>query len=188
MSSPSSPLTYGPTPMSDNPLVRIVQTVFRLLDSQRPTALLLIRLYFGWQSMVSGHAHLTHVDQTADYFRTLGIPAPRLNVYMSAGTELVCGLLLLIGLGTRFAAVALAGNFLVAILAANPDARHVLKDSGPFVSDTAFPFFFASALFIFFGAGKWSVDHLICRKLFPHAKMATRADEVSPESCQPPVK
>jgi len=63
----------------------------------------------------TGWGKLQHLDHVIEFFRSLGIPAPELQAPFVAGTELTCGTLLVLGLGTRFAAVPLICTLLVAI-------------------------------------------------------------------------
>jgi DoxX len=63
--------------------------------------LLAVRLYWGWQMYVAGSAHLSDVPAMVERFQEWGVPFPLFNVYLSGFTEIVCGLLLLIGLASR---------------------------------------------------------------------------------------
>jgi len=56
---------------------------------------------------------------TCSYFLRLGIPLPELNAYLVGYTEFLGGLLLLLGLFTRLAAVPIALTMVVAILTAH---------------------------------------------------------------------
>src|SRR5271156_5686137 len=78
--------------------------------------LLFIRVYIGYQSIISGWAHLHHISQTASFFASLHIPFPELNVVISATAELFGGALLIVGFGSRLVALVLTGNFIVAML------------------------------------------------------------------------
>lgn len=63
----------------------------------------------------TGWGKLENLDHVIEFFRSLGIPAPELQAPFVAGTELSCGVLLVLGLATRFAAVPLICTLLVAI-------------------------------------------------------------------------
>src|ERR1700722_5099241 len=86
------------------------------LDNWQSLFLLLIRIYIGYQCIISGWAHLHHLEGTTKFFTTLHIPFPKLNVIMSATTELFGGGLLLVGVASRLVSLVLTGNFLVALL------------------------------------------------------------------------
>ena len=78
--------------------------------------------------IVIGFVFLTHgwqkffqygLDGVAGAFTQLGIPLPYFSAILAATAEGLGGLLLLLGLGTRFAAVPLAFTMLVAWLTAH---------------------------------------------------------------------
>jgi putative oxidoreductase len=124
--------------------------------------LLVIRLYWGWQFFVVGKAHLTYLDKTTRYFASLNIPMPKLNAIMAGSTECIGGLLLLIGLFSRFASLALIGVMSVALLTAEKEAvRHIFSDPDKFLATDPFLFLYAAVLVFAFGPGKISIDALI---------------------------
>jgi putative oxidoreductase len=139
--------------------------------------LLLIRLAWGFQLAESGWGHLTHVAKTADFFKSLHIPFPVANVYISGTTELVGGILLMIGLFSRLISIPLLFNFCVAYLTASRPAIQELlhfKNPDDFINDSAFPFLVTSLLILAFGPGKISLDCLLekfcCKKSGASAK------------------
>jgi putative oxidoreductase len=153
------------------------------IDLVQPVFMLLIRLYIGYQSAVSGWAHLTHVDQTADFFKSLNIPMPRLNVYIAGSTEVIGGILIGLGLASRLVAIPFVFNFLIAIVSvdlADPTLRdklfHIWRDQDFVLKDDAFPFFFVGLMVLIFGPGKLSLDYVIQRfwasKVKPEEKKA----------------
>lgn len=138
----------------------------------QPVLLLAVRIYIGYQAIVAGWAHLHHVDQTADFFKSLNIPMPRLNVYIAGLTEVFGGGFLLLGLASRLAAIPFTFNFLIAIVSVHlPDAHRSLfellgniwNNQDIVLKDDAFPFFFVGLMVLIFGPGVFSVDWLICR-------------------------
>ena len=124
--------------------------------------LLIIRLYWGWQMFVSGHAHLSDVPTMVKRFQDWGVPFPTVNVYISGYTESICGLLLLAGLASRLITIPLIVNFCVAYLTASRDTLlNIFNKPDDFVSDAAFLFLLASVLVFVFGPGAFSLDGLI---------------------------
>ncbi len=79
---------------------------------------LVTRLAVGWVFVESGWGKLHDLPKVIDFFRELGIPHPELQAPFAAGTELVCGALLLVGLATRLACVPLGAVMTVAIATA----------------------------------------------------------------------
>jgi putative oxidoreductase len=127
--------------------------------------LLLIRLAWGWELVESGYGHLTHIAQTVDAFKGWGVPYPELSVHISASTELIGGILIMLGLGARFISIPLIVNFIVAYATASRDEFTQLfkQDPSHIVDDSAFPFLITSLLMLAFGAGRFSLDYLILR-------------------------
>src|SRR5271169_459449 len=93
-----------------------------LISKLQSPFLLIIRLYWGWQFFLTGKGKLMNLDRTAGFFASLHIPMPKLNAVMAGSTECFGGLLLLLGLGSRIATVALIGTMIVAYLPADSDA------------------------------------------------------------------
>ncbi|HEV2295092.1 MAG TPA: DoxX family protein [Tepidisphaeraceae bacterium] len=98
----------------------------------------------------------------------MGMPAPTAAAWLSALTEFLGGLLLAAGLLTRPAAIALVANMCVAAFIAHADAPLW----GPKAPNKEFAllYLFAFALFIFTGAGRFSLD-----KIFRKSSAAARA-------------
>jgi putative oxidoreductase len=134
--------------------------------------LLFLRLTIAWQLAESGYGHLTHVQETAQHFREWGVPLPTANVYISGTTELVGGILLILGLGARLISVPLLFNFIVAYATASR-ANVVQLFAGPkrleaydaVINDAAFTMIVLSLTMLAFGAGKFSLDSLMNRAM-----------------------
>src|SRR5262249_49750176 len=90
-----------------------------LLDKLRSPLLLSLRLYWGWQFFMTGKGKLINLDQTVDFFTQLNLPFPHLNAILAGSTECFCGLLLLLGLGSRFISIPLIATMVVAYLTAD---------------------------------------------------------------------
>ena len=93
----------------------LANTTLDKIASFLPDPLLLgIRLYWGWQFFLSGKGKLGNLDQTAEFFSELGLPAPKFQAFLAGSTECFGGLLLLIGLGSRLISVPLMFTMIVA--------------------------------------------------------------------------
>src|SRR3984957_1043048 len=125
-----------------------------------PVLLLLLRLGWGWELYESGHGHLQHFDQTLTTFTGWGIPHPRVNLYLSAYTEMIGGILIMIGLASRLISIPLFFNFCVAYLTASHDTvvNFFHQDPSNFIDDAAFPFLITSLLILAVGPGFISID------------------------------
>lgn len=128
--------------------------------------LLLIRLYWGWQLIVSARGHLDNYSAMVQHFKEWHVPFPELNVYFSAYTEYVCGALLFLGILSRIITIPLIVNFCVAYLTASHDTLvNAFKDPDSFVSDAAFLYMLAAIIIFLFGPGSYSLDHLLSPKI-----------------------
>jgi putative oxidoreductase len=123
---------------------------------------LLARLVIGVIFVHSGWGKLHNLDQVIEFFTSLGIPAPQIQAPFVAGTELVCGALVLVGLGTRIFAVPLIGTMVVAIATALwPDIEGV---NGLFAT-VEFCYIALLVQLIVYGPGAVSVDALVSRAI-----------------------
>ena len=87
-----------------------------LLKSQAPKAVLLIRLMVGGVFLSEGiQKFLFPADVGAGRFLRIGLPAPEFLAAWVAVWEITAGVLLLVGLLTRLAAIPMIVNMLVAI-------------------------------------------------------------------------
>ena len=134
------------------------------LNSLQPLGALLLRivlgpamLYHGWDKVVPnggfhGHNIFAALDHHARFVVSLGLP------YwlgcLSALAEFVGGILLILGLLTRFAAFMVAANMLVAILFVN--IHHAYSGSQYSVA-----LFAIAIMLLFYGAGKMALDRKI---------------------------
>ena len=127
--------------------------------------LLVVRLYWGWQFAQSGWGKLHHLDKVNDFFTCLNLQAPRLTAHFVSGLELVGGILLILGLGSRLIGLVLTVNMLVAYWAADKEALFaVFSDPEKFYVADPFTFLFASAMALVFGAGLFSLHALLVRR------------------------
>jgi putative oxidoreductase len=125
-----------------------------------------VRLYWGWQFAVSGWGKMQNISRFTTFFISINIPFPEFNAHFVAGVELFCGLLLIVGLASRFAGFILAGDMLVAYWTADREALlSVFSDSDKFTSAAEITFLMAALIILVFGAGRFSLDALLKRRL-----------------------
>jgi putative oxidoreductase len=149
--------------MSINALVSRGYRVFRNIANRLQSPfLLVVRLYWGWQFAQSGWGRLHHLPQATKFFASLGIPMPHANAIFVSSLELVGGILLAIGLGSRFISLLLAGDMIVAYLASDREAlSNIFSDPGKFYNADPYTFLFAALMILIFGPGLFSIDALI---------------------------
>jgi putative oxidoreductase len=132
----------------------------------RSPFLLIIRLYWGWQFVLSGWGKFHKLDQVAGFFgNDLHIPMPKLNAILASSTEFAGGALLLLGLGGRVVPVPLIFCMCIAFATAEKEKLHgIFNDPDAFVTATPFLFLLAAVTIFIFGPGKLSLDALLSKK------------------------
>src|SRR5205823_311796 len=89
----------------------------RLLATDAPAAVILVRLIVGGVFLSEGIQKFLFPEALGvGRFTKIGIPAPEVMAPFVGVCEVVCGVLFLVGLLTRFAAVTMMIDMLVAIL------------------------------------------------------------------------
>lgn len=134
-------------------LVVFPEALLNYLDRIQPLALLVLRLALG--AVMVGHGYQKvngHVHEFGGFLSSMHIAS--WLAYVVAATEFFGGMLVLVGLFTRFAAFAICIDMLVAILKVH--LPHGLLGTGGY----EFPLALAAIAFslIFFGAGPIAVD------------------------------
>jgi len=122
----------------------------------------LARVTLGWIFVQSGWGKLHHLDQVVKFFTDLGIPAPQIQAPFAAGTELVCGALVGVGLATRVAALPLMVIMTVALSTALRDRIEELSD---LFALAEYCYIVLLAGLAIFGGGPLSLDAWIARRL-----------------------
>jgi putative oxidoreductase len=148
-------------------LIKLYLRFAKVAASLQSPFLLFVRLYWGWQFIVTGWGHMHGMAGFIQFFTKLGIPLPAANAYFVAGLEFVGGMLLILGLGSRLISLLLAGDMIVAFITADRDALATAFTSDPtnFYSAAPYTFLFAAIIILIFGAGYFSIDKYIVRHL-----------------------
>lgn len=122
---------------------------------------LVIRIWVAHAFFVSGLTKIQSWDSTVSLFENeYHVPflPPEIAAYMGTATELFFPVLLVVGLGTRFAAAVLFVFNIIAVIS-YPDLGEVgLKDHQYWGLLLLVP--------LFYGPGKLSIDHLIRRRFW----------------------
>lgn len=136
------------------------------LNHGQSALLLGIRLLWGWQFIQTGFGKWQDIGKVTGFFTGIGIPFPMLNAYVVATTELGGGILLVLGLCSRLTALPLIFSMIVAYVTTEQDALRALPGNpDPFLTAAPFLFLFACLIVLVFGPGKYSLDHLIAKKI-----------------------
>lgn len=124
--------------------------------------LLFLRISIGYRFFLSGKGKLAHFDRTTGFFESLHIPAPAFHAGLVGCTEMIGGVLLMAGLGTRLASVPLIVSMVVAYLTAHREEGFAsLYD---FTDQAPFMFLCVTLVTLAFGPGKVSLDAAVFRR------------------------
>ena len=128
----------------------------RYLDRLQPLALLVMRISLGVIMVAHGYQNtFRHLHDHVHMVASLGLPA--WLGYVSSLTELLGGLLILVGFFTRPAAFAVCIDLIVAIWKVHWH-NGLMAEHG-----YEFPLAIATIAFalIFFGGGQFAIDHVL---------------------------
>lgn len=143
----------------------------RVATSLQSPFLLFVRVFWGWQFIVTGRAKLSDIPSFVDRFAGWGIPAPNFTVHFIALLEFGGGILLILGLASRLISLPLVINLITAYFVADRDAlRAIFSDGDKFINAAPCTFLIASLIVLVFGPGSFSFDTLIAKY---RAKAAT---------------
>ena len=128
--------------------------------------LLVARVLLGWLFLASSWVKLTNMPGFAAYLTNLKVPSPEFWSWVAAPVEFVIGLSLILGLATRYAALAAIVFVIIATSLGHrywefPQAQQ-LNQFNHFLKNLAI---MAGALFVFItGAGRYSLDGVLRRR------------------------
>jgi putative oxidoreductase len=137
----------------------LVAAYEKFLPFAQSGVLLFIRITMGWGFFLSGKGKLLNLEKTTRFFDSLHLPLPKIQAMMAGSTEMIGGLLLLAGLGTRFISFPLVFTMVVAYLTAHREEGFL--SISDFTDQAPFPFLMAALITLAFGAGKVSIDHYL---------------------------
>ena len=138
----------------------------KLFSTNAPAAVNLIRLIVGGVFLSEGiQKFLMPEAQGVGRFTKIGIPSPEVMAPFVGVCEIVCGVLFVLGLLTRFAAVTMIINMLVAIWTTKVP---ILLNAGfwsmAHEACTDYAMLLSSIFLLVVGAGAWSMDTKITPK------------------------
>jgi uncharacterized membrane protein YphA (DoxX/SURF4 family) len=173
-----------------------------------PGATILLRLMAGSVFFWEGLLKFVYVNQGVGRFTKLGIPFPDFTASFVGGLEIVGGLLIVLGLGTRIVAVPFLIEMVVAMLSTKiglylGTSPLPLPPSPPLTGFWAvlhevrseYAQLLTVGFLLWAGPGPWSLDALVARKRTEDPRPARWADveseaRTAPSAgppCEPPV-
>jgi len=143
----------------------LVQQVTSKLAFIAPLA---TRIVIGLAFYHAGSGKFRHFENVVGFFDSLGIPFPAFNAGLVASMETVGGIMLILGLFTRFFASGLSITMVVALITADTADFLSSWSSASEISPTdvtAFTFLLFLLWLVSYGAGKVSVDAILQKVL-----------------------
>jgi putative oxidoreductase len=129
-----------------------------LTATQFDTIMLILRVIAGPTIFLHGYNKMFRggrIPGTAGWFDSIGMkPNGKVHAYLAACTEMGCGVLVLLGLLTPFAAAGVIGTMVVAGWTVHRHAFFIVKEGWEIVLVMGTLFFAIGAL----GPGQWSLD------------------------------
>ena len=128
-----------------------------ILEKYREYGVIFVRLIvgfhliYGTQDNVFSYARM---EEFAGFLSVRGVPFPLFSAVLSVYAQFICGILFIVGLATRYAAVVMIINFIAALVIAH------IGDTYPNMFP-ALMMLAASCFFLVHGAGKLSVDSML---------------------------
>ncbi len=138
----------------------------RLVQTHASPAVIVIRFLAGGVFFIEGVKKFLFAAQWgAGRFAKIGIPLPDISGPFVGWVEIICGLLLMIGLLTRLGAILLLINISVAIATTKVP---ILLKSGFFAMEdparTDYSMFMSLVFLLIAGGGRWSLDMFLASR------------------------
>ncbi len=131
-----------------------------IFEPELDLALLLLRLSFGSLMFLHGLPKLKGHEGTANFFKSMGIPFPKLNAWISFVVETIGAVFIIMGLYTQITAFFLIGNMAVAVyVQAVKEKITLINDNGKSGWELPLMFLIAFAAIFLVGPGIFSLDH-----------------------------
>ena len=127
------------------------------------------RVFLGWLMLASGYGKLTGIAGTTAYFTSLGMSPPELWAWFAALAEIVLGAALILGIVTRYAALA---SFVWVLMATAIAHRYwaypAAEQAGQYINWLKNIAVMGGALYAFVaGAGRYSAHAILSKRRVP---------------------
>ena len=130
-------------------------------------ALFVVRVALGGCIVVHGLGKLGFLKSNpagvkgfVGWLESMGMPYPRLNAWAATLTEFLGGIAFALGLGTRFVALALTINMLVAVIKGHKGGGYLILNNPP-GAEYAINLAILFAMFVLIGPGAISLDYYL---------------------------
>jgi putative oxidoreductase len=157
-----------------NTIRRMYAWAVRAASTLQSPFLLFVRVYWGWQIAQNGWGKLHNLAHVTEFFSSLGLPAPGFTAAFVSSVEFVGGILLAVGLLSRFVGLVLTIDMLMAYITADREALFsIFSNPDKFTAADPYTILFAALIILIFGPGKISLDTLLLRR-YPYPSGSQR--------------
>jgi putative oxidoreductase len=148
-----------------NTIRRLYAGAVHISSTLQSPFLLFVRAYWGWQLASNGWAKLHNLSRVTEYFTSLRVPAPGPTAAFVSSVELIFGILLVIGLLSRFAGLVLTIDMAVAYYFGDHQALlSIFSDPDKFTAATPYTTLCAVVVILIFGPGRYALDTLLLHR------------------------
>ena len=128
-------------------------------DSDSNVGLLILRVFIGGALLTHGWGKMFGgLEGFTQGVAGMGIPLPQVSAFLAAFAESFGAILLAVGLLTRPAAFLIVVNMAVAVFVAHKGAAFAVQEA-------AWLYLVPALFFLLKGAGRWSLDALVAKKV-----------------------
>lgn len=128
--------------------------IFRPFKKRKDIGILLFRFFIGFRLVLGVVDNILSRQRMLEFeafLKSYQFPSPLVAAHVSVYAQAIAGLLIIIGFKIRWAAVLMIINFLIAIVMVHWGQS--IEEMTP-----ALAMLFAAILFLFIGAGRYSLD------------------------------
>lgn len=133
------------------------QSVNHFFESRKDYGAIFLRVLIGWRLIYGTQDNVFSWERMIEFrnfLEQLGTPLPLFSAQLSVYAQFICGILYVVGLWIRPAAIVMIINFLFAIVIAHLNTTFL-------ETFDALVMLFGSLFFLFYGSGKISLDNRI---------------------------
>ncbi len=128
----------------------------------QPFLLLVMRLFWGYGFFMAGSGKFQDMGKIIEFFKSVGIAAPEFNAYLVGTVEILCGILLIVGFASRFAAIPLIITMVTALATFHREAvMSILNNFEAFSMQGPIGYLLTALVVFCFGPGLFSIDAII---------------------------
>jgi putative oxidoreductase len=134
----------------------LINRTDRFFESRKDYGAIFLRVIIGWRLIDGSQDNVfswARMIEFRDFLQNHGVPFPLVAANVSVYAQFTCGILYVLGAFIRPAAMVMIINFIAALVIAHIGTTFQQ-------SFEALMMLFGSLFFLFYGAGRISVDHL----------------------------